>query len=92
MLEHIQRGDIYEANFCMEFYAENAKIDPLEIYHKLNTISEPPFAVYFKNQDNFHDFRNFEVLDCPQINIIPLTGSSGGFFAIQKIEFYQLFF
>lgn len=53
MLEHIQRGDIYEANFCMEFYAENAKIDPLEIYHKLNTISEPPFAVYFKNQDHY---------------------------------------
>ena len=49
MLEHIQRGDIYEANFCMEFYAENAQIEPLEIYHKLNTISEPPFAVYFKN-------------------------------------------
>lgn len=53
MLEHIQRGDIYEANFCMEFYAENAKIDPLEIYHKLNTISEPPFAVFFKNQDHY---------------------------------------
>jgi para-aminobenzoate synthetase component 1 len=53
MLEHIQRGDIYEANFCMEFFAENAKIDPLEIYHKLNTISEPPFAVYFKNQDHY---------------------------------------
>jgi len=53
MLEHIQRGDIYEANFCMEFYAENAKIDPLEMYHKLNTISEPPFAVYLKNQDHY---------------------------------------
>ena len=53
MLEHIKRGDIYEANFCMEFYAENAKIDVLEIYHKLNTISEPPFAVYFKNQDHY---------------------------------------
>ncbi len=49
MLEHIHRGDIYEANFCMEFYAENAEIEPLEIYKKLNTISEPPFAVYFKN-------------------------------------------
>ncbi len=49
MLEHIQRGDIYEANFCMEFYAENAQMEPLEMYHKLNTISEPPFAVYFKN-------------------------------------------
>jgi para-aminobenzoate synthetase component 1 len=29
MLSHIQQGDLYEANFCMEFYAENA-IDPLE--------------------------------------------------------------
>ncbi len=49
MLEHIQRGDIYEANFCMEFYSENAQMEPLEMYHKLNAISEPPFAVYFKN-------------------------------------------
>lgn len=49
MLEHIHRGDIYEANFCMEFYAEKAPIEPLEIYQKLNAISEPPFAVYFKN-------------------------------------------
>ena len=49
MLEHIHRGDIYEANFCMEFFAENAEIEPLEIYQKLNAISEPPFAVYFKN-------------------------------------------
>ena len=23
MLNHIHRGDIYEANFCMEFYAES---------------------------------------------------------------------
>ena len=49
MLEHIHRGDIYEANFCMEFFAKNAQIEPLEIYQKLNAISEPPFAVYFKN-------------------------------------------
>lgn len=49
MLEYIHRGDIYEANFCMEFYAENAVMNPLETYQKLNLISEPPFAVYFKN-------------------------------------------
>ena len=49
MLEYIHRGDIYEANFCMEFFAEEAQIEPLDIYQKLNTISEPPFAVYFKN-------------------------------------------
>jgi len=53
MLEHIHRGDIYEANFCMEFYAENATINPIAIYHKLNEISEPPFAVFFKNHKQF---------------------------------------
>ena len=53
MLEHIHRGDIYEANFCMEFYAENTSIEPLEIYKKLNAISQPPLAVYFKNNSNY---------------------------------------
>lgn len=53
LLEHVHRGDIYEANFCMEFYAENAQIYPLEVYQKLNEISKPPFAVYFKNDSNY---------------------------------------
>ena len=53
MLGHIHRGDIYEANFCMEFYAENAIIDPFEKYQKLNAISQPPFAVFFKNHKQF---------------------------------------
>lgn len=52
-LEHIHRGDIYEANFCMEFYAENATINPLEKFNKLNAISQTPFAVYFKNNHHF---------------------------------------
>ena len=29
--EHISRGDIYVTNFCQEFYAENAVIDPLQV-------------------------------------------------------------
>ncbi len=48
MLKHIERGDIYEANFCQEFYAENTKINPLETYYKLNEISKAPFATYLK--------------------------------------------
>ena len=52
-LEYIHRGDIYEANFCMEFYAENATINPLEKFNKLNAISQTPFAVYFKNNHHF---------------------------------------
>jgi para-aminobenzoate synthetase component 1 len=43
-----QQGDLYEANFCMEFYAENAIIDPLDKFLKLNEISQPPFAVFLK--------------------------------------------
>ncbi|MFP5436347.1 MAG: anthranilate synthase component I family protein [Bacteroidia bacterium] len=53
MLAHIHRGDIYEANFCMEFYAENAVLDPLDTYTRLNAISEPPFAVYLKNYKHY---------------------------------------
>lgn len=47
VLEHIHQGDIYEANFCMEFFAENAIINPIEKFIKLNEISQPPFAVFF---------------------------------------------
>lgn len=53
MLEYIHHGDIYEANFCMEFFAKDATIHPTEIYQKLNDISQPPFAVYFKNNHQF---------------------------------------
>ena len=53
MLEQIHRGDIYEANFCMEFYAENSQINPLEVYQKLNALSEAPFAVYLKNNQQY---------------------------------------
>ncbi len=53
MLAHIHRGDIYEANFCQEFYAEGTAINPLETYNKLNAISNPPFATFFKHQDKY---------------------------------------
>ena len=53
VLEHIHRGDIYEANFCQEFYAENSTINPLEVYKHLNHISEPPFASFLKLDNQF---------------------------------------
>ena len=53
ILDHIHRGDIYEANFCMEFFAQNASINPLEKYLKLNEISKAPFSVFFKNNKHF---------------------------------------
>ena len=53
MLQYIQEGKVYEANYCMEFYAEKATINPLAVYYKLNEISFPPFAVYFKKHQHF---------------------------------------
>lgn len=52
MLEYINKGDIYEANFCMEFYAET-DINPLDKYFLLNDISKPPFATFLKNNTHF---------------------------------------
>jgi Anthranilate/para-aminobenzoate synthases component I len=48
ILQHIKRGNIYEANFCQEFYAEHTKIAPLHVYKNLNNISKPPFASFLK--------------------------------------------
>src|SRR3954470_21023253 len=44
--QHIRKGDIYEVNFCQEFYATQAVIQPVQVYKKLNSISEAPFAAY----------------------------------------------
>jgi para-aminobenzoate synthetase component 1 len=49
MQEHILRGDIYEANYCQEFFARYAKIDPVSIYLKLTKLSPTPFSGYFKH-------------------------------------------
>ncbi len=53
ILEHIHRGDIYEVNFCQEFYAENAKIEPLKVYNHLNEISKPPLAGFLKIDNKY---------------------------------------
>lgn len=53
MLAHIHRGDIYEANFCQEFYAENTLIDPVQTFLHLNRISASPFAGFFRSGDKY---------------------------------------
>ena len=50
---HIRKGDIYEANFCQEFFSENAIIDPVKKYIELNKISTPPFAGFYKLDEKF---------------------------------------
>ncbi|WP_164108156.1 MULTISPECIES: anthranilate synthase component I family protein [Sphingobacterium] len=53
MMYHIKRGDIYEVNLCQEFYAEQAILNPIATYNKLNRISPTPFSTFFKLRDKF---------------------------------------
>ncbi len=46
--QHILRGDCYELNFCQEFFATDAVIDPLYIYHRLTEVSPNPFSALYK--------------------------------------------
>jgi len=51
--QHIIRGDIYETNFCQEFYAEDIVINPLAVYNQLSQVSPSPFGTYFKLYDQY---------------------------------------
>ena len=45
---HILRGDCYEINFCMEYYAEDALIDPVATFRDLSGISPNPFSAFYR--------------------------------------------
>lgn len=51
--QHIVRGDCYEINFCQEFYATNAVLDPFDVYRKLSNISPNPFSALYRMNDQW---------------------------------------
>ncbi|MEJ6736235.1 MAG: aminodeoxychorismate synthase component I [Flavobacteriales bacterium] len=51
--QHIQLGDIYEVNFCQEYFAEDVAINPIDIYLALNKKSPTPFSCFVKNDDKY---------------------------------------
>jgi len=51
--KHILRGDCYEINYCMEFFAEDAIVDPLSVYKKLSKSSPNPFSALYKLEDKW---------------------------------------
>ena len=50
---HIIEGDIYELNYCIEFFAENTIIDPIHIFLSLNKYSPMPFAGIYKHDNKY---------------------------------------
>jgi para-aminobenzoate synthetase component 1 len=53
LLNHIQKGDCYEINFCQEFHATTVQLDPVSVYTQLTALSPTPFACYYK-EENAH--------------------------------------
>lgn len=51
--QHILRGDCYEINFCQEFFATQAAIDPLQVYRQLSAVSPNPFSAFYRTGDKW---------------------------------------
>ncbi|HRE37701.1 MAG TPA: anthranilate synthase component I family protein [Chitinophagaceae bacterium] len=51
--KHIARGDCYEVNYCQEFFAEGAIIDPLHVYKRLSETSPNPFSALYRVHDKW---------------------------------------
>jgi len=53
ILEHIQAGDVYEMNFCQEFFAEGVPLRPLPLFRRLNASARAPFSAFLKLEDRY---------------------------------------
>lgn len=50
---HIIAGDVYEMNLCQEFFAEQAQIEPLAVFERLNARTNAPFAAWMRLHDRY---------------------------------------
>ena len=53
ILDHIQKGDIYELNYCQEFFVENITLSPWETYQSLNDYTKAPYACFMRWEDQY---------------------------------------
>ena len=49
---HIQRGDIYEVNYCTAFKANFKEVDSVGLYKNMVAGTEAPFSAYIKMRDH----------------------------------------
>jgi para-aminobenzoate synthetase component 1 len=67
--EHIQNGDIYEMNYCQEFFIENANCSPQDIYERLNLLAQSPFSCLL-------NLRNINIMCASPERFLKKTGSN----------------
>lgn len=51
--QHIIEGDVYELNYCVEFFDEHVITDPYHVYQKLKHFSPTPFGAFLRVKDIF---------------------------------------
>jgi para-aminobenzoate synthetase component 1 len=51
--QEIAQGNLYEMNFCQEFYQEAAELDPFGVFQRLRTKMNAPFTSFFRWQEHF---------------------------------------
>lgn len=51
--QHILAGDVYELNYCVEFFAKNAPLDTMATYWALNERSPMPFSSFLQVNNRF---------------------------------------
>lgn len=51
--QHIVEGDVYEMNLCQEFFTENADLDPVAVFERLNEIGKAPFSTFMRWRDHY---------------------------------------
>ena len=77
--KHIYRGDIYEVNFCQEFFATHIAINPINAFIELNRSSPTPFATFFKHNHHYILSASPERFVCKRGNKLisqPIKGTS----------------
>lgn len=50
---HIIEGDAYELNFCQEFFAEKAEMNPYKVYLEITERYPNPFSIFMKIKEKF---------------------------------------
>ena len=51
--KHIHKGDIYEINYCIDFFAKKNKLNPGKVFSELVHVAPMPFAVLLRDNDSF---------------------------------------
>ena len=51
--QHIMRGDIYEVNYCMEWYADDVDVSPMTLFNALNRVGRTPFSAFLSFENKY---------------------------------------